>query len=86
MSRHEVMKCDNCRCDINTKIRHKYTPIIIEVGYSEGGWGSRKDLIDKDTFDLCDKCYTDFTEALTPILNRIKLYRKGKYNIKDNDK
>lgn len=43
----------------------------IEVGYSNGGWGSRRDAIDFSE-EVCGKCFNEAMELFEPLKKFLK--------------
>lgn len=59
----------------------KYWGIAIELGFSENGWGSRMNLIERSTYEICDDCYKVIQPKMLDIRDTInKLRMDGKKN------
>ena len=59
--------CDLCNKEFN---RNK-NGFCIEVGYSKGGWGFRKDFISKTSMEICDDCFGKLEEKAMLLLKTI---------------
>lgn len=81
------MKTTNHRCDFCRKLTteegvkkealHGYT---YQLGYSIGGWGSRRDFIPPQSAEICSQCFAkvkEKSEALACTINGLK----GNYTI-----
>ncbi len=68
----EIHYCDFCEKELKERNpkRHEFGKLVTEkngvcitLGYSQNGWGMRKDIIPKfSSEDICDECFDSFKE------------------------
>ena len=57
--------CDFCGKEFN----HDKNGFTIQVGYSKGGWGNRKDIIPKSDYEICNECLKKLSKQVAVIKN-----------------
>lgn len=86
MSTHELFCCPICEEPIsitnrNGKVEKRYKPasgIVVMLGYSHGGWGSRENWIDYSNV-ICADCFATLEAMFAPAVEFIRSHgrRKG---------
>jgi len=49
--------CDYCEKEFN----NDKNGFKVEIGYSTGGWGSRRDYVHNKSVEICNKCFSSVT-------------------------
>ena len=72
--RTENIYCDYCHKKTTNegKLKEPLNGFIIEVGYSIGGWGSRSDLVPKQTVEICNDCFGKVKQKVNELNAEIK--------------
>lgn len=80
------MKKTNIYCDYCNKITteadvkiEKLNGFHVEIGYSLGGWGGRKNFVDKQTVEICNECF-DKVKSKSKDLQRTIDYLKDSHS------
>lgn len=53
----QIKCCDLCHAPLKNEMHG----IVLELGYSKGGWGSRENLL-KWSGEVCPKCYEEYAK------------------------
>lgn len=56
--------CDLCEEELTNK-----NGFCIEIGYSKGGWGKRRDLVSKETIEVCLDCFKPLEKKQMNLMN-----------------
>ena len=72
------MRTGNIRCDYCKKLttiegkRKEYVHgFAVELGYSSGGWGKRKDFTPPHSVEICTECFDKVEAAAQNLVNVI---------------
>lgn len=76
------MQTTNYYCDYCKKMttsegtrKERLNGFCIEIGYSDGGWGSRQNIITPQSVEICDDCYAKVKDKANELKETIKLLR-----------
>lgn len=76
--RYEVQTCARCdrpiSCSDNLKDRMPLQPrmgLCITIGYSDGGWGQRRNHVDYSR-EVCQDCYNEALAVCQPVIEYLQ--------------
>lgn len=79
------MKTENVYCDYckkkttdSGKLIHRINGFTATLGYSIGGWGTRRDFIKDHTVEICDDCFSEIEKVCENLVQDIKLLKRSK--------
>lgn len=72
-----LKRCDCCNLPLEegSQKLNKYNGLCIEIGYSIGGWGDRRNFI-KKSMELCIPCYDKLTPHIASLDDAISKIKK----------
>ena len=72
------MRTENVYCDLCKKMTtsegneiEKLNGFSVEIGYSKGGWGSRRDFIRSQSIEVCNDCFKTLEDKSIELSNVI---------------
>lgn len=78
-----MAKSTNKYCDFCKKVLVEHDKKVdnengfsATVGYSVGGWGSRKDFVPQLNVEICDSCFSSVSVASKELARTIKSLKK----------
>jgi hypothetical protein len=74
----EHVCCDYCHrvVETNGKKIYNHNGFCLEIGYSLGGWGSRRDFIPKQSLILCEDCFVDVKAKVEELNQTIEFLKQ----------